>query len=123
LWFPMGTVMAEQQGPRLQGKEMAERLEVLLQVERRSGRDRHEDLVAGKVEAGGVARVDASIPFIQDRELVRRMTGGVEGHQGMRAQVESVLILHRDEPVLGNRAHCADQVALVVIRGLLLARY
>src|SRR5437773_8109784 len=101
----MGTVMAEQQGPRLQGKEMAERLEVLLQVERRSGRDRHEDFVAGKVEAGGIARVDASIPFVEDRELVRRMTGGVVEHQGMRPQVESILILYRDEPVRRNRAH------------------
>src|SRR5438046_10322330 len=97
---------------------MTERLEVLLQVERRSGRDRHEDFVAGKVEAGGIARVDASIPFIQDRELVRRMTGGVVEHQGMRPQVESILKLYRAEAVRRTRAHRAEQVRLVVIQGL-----
>src|SRR5437870_7008559 len=46
LWFPMGTVMAEQQGPRLQSKEMAERLEVLLQVEARGERARHDAMLA-----------------------------------------------------------------------------
>src|SRR2546427_476581 len=86
LRFRVRTVVTEQQGPRLQGKEMAERLEVLLQVERRSGRDRHEDFVAGKVEAGGIACVDASIPFIQDRQLMGRMTGGSMS-QGWRPTV------------------------------------
>src|SRR2546421_3315078 len=97
---------------------MAERLEVLLQIERRSGRNRHEDFVAGKVEAGGIARVDASISFIQDCELVWRMTGGVEEDEGMRPQVESVLILDRDESVGSNRAHRAEQGCFVVIQGL-----
>src|SRR5438552_15706390 len=101
---------------------MAERLEVLLQVERRSGRDRQEDFVAGKVEAGGIARVDASIPFIQDRELVRRMTGGGVEHQGMRPQVESILILYRDEAVRRDGAHRSEQVGLVVIHGLMRTR-
>src|SRR5467141_71811 len=72
---PMRAVMAEQQGSRLEGEEMPERFEVLLQVERRRRRNRHEDFVARKVEAGGIARVDASVPFVQDRELVRRVTG------------------------------------------------
>src|SRR6267143_1584277 len=86
--FPVRAIMAEEQGPRFEREEMPERLEIFLQIERRGGGDRHEDLVARKVQAGGVARVDASVPFIQDRELVGGMTGGVIEDQGMLSQVD-----------------------------------
>src|SRR2546430_4027898 len=101
---PVRAVMAEQQGPRLQVEEMAERLEVLFQVERRGGRDRHEDLVARKIEAGGVACVDAPVPFIQARELGWGMSGGVVEDQPMRPRSESVMSVHSPEAARGGGA-------------------
>src|SRR2546425_5111229 len=66
--FPVRAVMAEQQSARLEVEQKAERLEVLFQVERRCGRDRHNDLVTRKITAGGVACADAPGTFIQDIE-------------------------------------------------------
>src|SRR5688572_28819049 len=84
--IPVRAVVAEEQGPRSEGQQASQRLQVLLEIERRRRGDRQEDLVAREVQAGRIARVHASIPLVQDRELVRRVAGRVEEDQGMLSE-------------------------------------
>src|SRR5207245_8367302 len=52
----VGAVMAEEEAAWLEGEMPSERLEVLLLVERRRRRNRHEDLVAGRSEGRRVGK-------------------------------------------------------------------
>src|SRR2546428_1699369 len=101
----VGPIVAEEEAARLEGEQSPERLEVLLQVERGGRRDRHEDLVAGKVEARGVACVHTAVEFVEDRQLVRRMPRRIEEDEGMLPELESITVFDGDQPVDGNRLH------------------
>src|SRR5712664_1584729 len=101
----VGSVMAEEEATRLECEESSERLEVLLQVEGGSRRDRHEDFVTGEVEARGVAGVYTTVDFVKDCQLVRRMPRRVEEDERMLPEVESIAVLDGDQPVGRNRLH------------------
>src|SRR5207245_2478891 len=74
----VGSVVTEEEATRLECEESSERLEVPLQVERGRRSDWHEDLVAGEVEARGVARVHAAVEFVEDRQFMWRVSRRVE---------------------------------------------
>src|SRR5437899_5202080 len=74
----VGAVVAEQERSRLEGEEPLKGLEVFLQVERRRRRDRHEDFVTGKVEARGVAGVQAARELTEHRAPLLRTSRGFE---------------------------------------------
>src|SRR2546425_8183571 len=73
LRFRVRAIVTEEKGSRLQRQESSERLEVLLQVEGRRGSNRHEDFVAGEVQARSVPGVHASVVLVEDRELMGRV--------------------------------------------------
>src|SRR5207247_6410073 len=75
------------------------------QIERRSRRDRQEDLVSREVEARGIARVETSVALVEDRQFVRRMSGRVEEDEGVLPEIESITVFDRDQPVCWNRFH------------------
>src|SRR5256712_2687116 len=105
-------IVAEEEAAWLEGQHPSERLPVLLQVERGRRRDRHEDLVAGKVEARGIARVHTAVEFVEDRQLMRRMPRRVEEDERMLPEVESIAVFDGDQPVDGNRLHRPEHLRL-----------
>src|SRR2546427_8079593 len=105
-------IMAEEEAARLEGEQLPERLEVLLQVERGRRCDRHEDLVAGEVEARGIARVHAAVELVEDRQLVRRVSRRVEEDERMLPEVESIAVLDGDQTVGGDRLHGPEDLRL-----------
>src|SRR5207245_10966246 len=98
----VGAVVAEQERSRLEGEEPPEGLEVFLQVEGRRRRDRHEDFVTGKVEARGGAGVHSARVLIDDRELVGRVTRGMEEDQGGVPEYEGMRVMHDEESSSGD---------------------
>src|SRR6266508_368384 len=80
-------IVAEEEGPRFEGEDALQRLEVLAEIERRRRGDRHEDLVSGEVESRRISRVHASISLVEDREFVRRVTRRVKKPQRVLAEL------------------------------------
>src|SRR3989442_135917 len=122
LGIRVGSVVAEQERSRVEGEEPLKGLEVFLQVEGGRRRDRHEDFVTGKVEACGIAGVHAAGVLIEDRELMGRVTRGIEEDQSVLPEFEALLILHRDESVRRNRTHRAEDMRLLGAERLPRAR-
>src|SRR3990170_1854110 len=118
----MGAVVAEQEGAGLEGEEPLERLQALREVEPGGGGDRDQDLVPREVQARRVARVHAPVPRVEDRELVRRVPGGIEEPELVRAEVERVPVPDGDETVRRDRAHRPELPGLLGSEGRLRAR-
>src|SRR3990170_7755876 len=104
----MRAVVAEQERARLQVDEAPEHGQVLIEVKARRGHDGDQDLVSGEKQTGRVARVDASVPFVEDRKLVRGVSRGVEEPQDAPAHIEGVSIANRPQSFLGNRDHRSE---------------
>src|SRR2546428_3469152 len=95
LGIRVGSVVAEQERSRVEGEEALKGLEAFLQVEGGRRRDRHEAFVTGKGEACGIAEGHAAGWLIEDREIMGRVTRGIEEDQRVLSQFEALMLLHR----------------------------